>query len=93
MDAEKKLGLAAQTAESRGKAIVAFQRMIMGNQQQSAELAAVLEKAYFYCMPLMLEHKKFADAAEDCERYLSLFPNGRYRTDIQNWLNQAKLGQ
>ncbi|HNX33952.1 MAG TPA: hypothetical protein PKM57_04950 [Kiritimatiellia bacterium] len=93
MDAEKKLGLTKQAAESRGNAIVAFQRMIMGNQQQSAELAAVLEKAYFYCMPLMLDHKKFADAAEDCERYLSLFPNGRYRTDIQNWLNQAKLGQ
>ena len=93
MDAEKKLGLAKQAAETRGNAIVAFQRMIMGNQQGNAALAATLEKAYFYCMPLMLEHKKFADTIEDCERYLSMFPDGRYKTDIQNCLNQAKIGQ
>lgn len=92
MDAEKKLGLAEQAAETRGKAIVAFQVMIMNINPGNVNLAATLEKAYFYCLPLLLEHKKFADAAEDGETYLNIFPNGRWRTDVQNWLNQARIG-
>jgi TolA-binding protein len=91
--AEKKLGLNDQTTETRGKAIVAFQIMIMNIDPGNAALASTLEKAYFYCLPLLLEHKKFKDAEEDSEKYLSLFPDGRYKTDVQNWLNQAKLGQ
>jgi len=93
MEAEKKLGLTAQMAETRGKAIVAFQVMILNLDPGNVKLAATLEKAYFYCVPLLLEHKKFKDAQEDCETYLRIFPNGRYATDIQNWLNQAKIGQ
>ena len=93
LDAEKKLGLAAQSAETRGKAIVAFQVMIMNIDPGNVKLATTLEKAYYYCLPLLLEHKKFSDAAEDCEKYLSIFPDGRYKTDVQNWLNQAKIGQ
>ena len=93
MDAEKKLGLAKQAAETRGKAIVAFQVMMMNLDPGNVALATTLEKAYFYCLPLLLEHKKYSDAAEDCEKYLSLFPDGRYKTDVQNWLNQAKIGQ
>lgn len=91
--AEKKLGLNEQAAETRGKAIVAFQTMIMSMDPGNAALANALEKAYFYCLPLLLEHKKYKDAEEDCEKYLSLFPDGRYKTDVQNWLNQARIGQ
>lgn len=93
MGAEKKLGLTTQAAETRGKAIVAFQVMILNTSPGNVRLAASLEKAYFYCVPLLLEHKKHKDAQEDCETYLRIFPDGRYKTDIQNWLNQAKIGQ
>ncbi|MEI7898794.1 MAG: tetratricopeptide repeat protein [bacterium] len=93
MDAEKKLGLTTQAGESRGKAIVAFQVMILNMDPGNAKQAAILEKAYFYCVPLLLDHKKAKDAQEDCETYLRIFPNGRYTTDIQNCLNQAKVGQ
>lgn len=93
MEAEKKLGLKEQVAETRGKAIVAFQVMILNLNPGNAKLASTLEKAYFHCVPLLLEHKKFKDAEEDCETYLRIFPNGRYVTDIRNWLNQAKIGQ
>jgi len=92
MEAEKKLGKTEQAVESRGKAIVAFQVMIMNINPGNVNLAATLEKAYYYCLPLLLEHKKYADAAEDCETYLRIFPNGRWRTDVQNWLNQARIG-
>jgi tetratricopeptide (TPR) repeat protein len=93
MEAEKGLGLAAQAAETRGKAIVAFQVMILNLNPGNIRLAASLEKAYFFCVPLLLEHGKHRDAQEDCETYLRIFPDGRYQTDIQNWLNQAKIGQ
>ena len=93
LDAEKKLGLTKQAGETRGQAIVAFQIMIMNMDPSNANVASILEKAYFYCLPLMLDHKKYADAAEDCAKYLSTFPDGRYKTDVQNWLNQAKIGQ
>jgi TolA-binding protein len=93
MAAEKKLGLNEKAAESRGKAIVAFQVLISTVNPGNVKLAAVLEKAYYHCMPLLLEHKKYKEAVEDCETYLRIFPNGRYTTDIQNWLNQAKIGQ
>jgi tetratricopeptide (TPR) repeat protein len=93
MDAEKKLGLNEKVTETRGKTIVAFQGIIYSINPGNAKLAAVLEKAYFYCVPLMLEHKKYRETIEDCETYLRIFPDGRYKTDIQNWLNQAKIGQ
>ncbi len=93
MEAEKHLGLATQAAETRGKAIVAFQVMIMNINPGNVSLAGVLEKAYYYCLPLLLEHKKYQDAAEDCLKYLEIFPNGRWTTDVRNWLNQAKIGQ
>ncbi|MDD4101463.1 MAG: hypothetical protein PHU80_02380, partial [Kiritimatiellae bacterium] len=93
MDAEKSLGLATQAAETRGKAIVAFQVMIMNINPGNVNLAGVLEKAYYYCLPLLLEHKKYQDAEEDCLKYLEIFPNGRWTTDVRNWLNQARIGQ
>jgi TolA-binding protein len=93
MAAEKALKLEAQAAETRGKAIVAFQVLIMNLDPGNVSLAGVLEKAYYYCLPLLLEHKKYRDAEEDCQKYLELFPNGRWTTDVRNWLNQARIGQ
>ena len=93
MEAEKKLGLNEKAAETRGRAIVTFQVLITTINPGNVKLASTLEKAYYKCMPLLLDHKAFKEAAEDCETYLRLFPDGRYKTDIQNWLNQAKIGQ
>ncbi|MFA7172061.1 MAG: tetratricopeptide repeat protein [Kiritimatiellia bacterium] len=93
MEAEKKLGLNDQAAETRGTAIVAFMIIIDRFDPGDAILSPYLEKAYFAFTPLLLEHKAYAQAVDDCETYLRLFPQGRYATDMQNWLNQAKIGQ
>ncbi len=93
MDAENKLGLKEKAADTRGKAIVMFQGLIFSINTKNEKLAPVLESAYFKCLPLMLEHKKYKETEDDCNSYLQLFPEGRYRTDVQNWLNQAKIGQ
>ena len=93
MDAENKLGLKDKAADTRGKAIVMFQGLIFSINVKNEKLTSVLETAYFKCLPLMLEHKKFKEVEDDCNTYLQQFPEGRYRTDVQNWLNQAKIGQ
>ena len=41
-------------------------------------------------IPLVLEHKQNADAAEYCKEYLNLFPNGKYVTEVKTWLSQAQ---
>jgi len=91
MQAEKSLGLNEQAAESRGRAIVAFTGIVVSIDPSNVALANVLEKAYYNALPLMLEHKVYEDAIADGENYLKQFPNGKYRTDVQNWVNQAKI--
>jgi len=93
MEAEKKLGLAEQAKETRGKAIVQFKVMIATINPGNVGLANVLEKAYYSCLPLMLEHGVFDQAVEDCETYLRIFPNGSHTTEVKTWLNQAKIGK
>ncbi|MDA3926370.1 MAG: hypothetical protein PF904_16900 [Kiritimatiellae bacterium] len=93
MQAEKQLGLDDQAAETRGNAIVAFMTIIDRLDPGNESLAPYLERAYFAFTPMLLEHKAYEQAVEDCERYLKLFPQGRYKTDMQNWLNQARIGQ
>ena len=88
MEADKKLG--RNPAESRGKAIVALDNI--AQDPENIRFPVVLEKAFFYVIPLMLEHKANVEVIEGGENYLRLFPAGRYRTDVQNWINQAKIG-
>jgi TolA-binding protein len=91
MQAEKALGLNDQAVETRGHAIVAFSGIVVSIDPNNAALANVLEKAYYNSMPLMVEHKLFEDVITDGEMYLKQFPNGKYRTDVQSWINQAKI--
>ncbi|MCL2104592.1 MAG: hypothetical protein FWH21_06025, partial [Kiritimatiellaeota bacterium] len=92
MEAEKKFGTEERVTESRGLAIVALNNIIDSTDLVNPKLAAVVEKAYYYTLPMMLEHKAFAHVTESCETYLRTFPAGRYRTEVQNWLNQAGIG-
>ena len=92
-EAEKKMGLKDKAEATRGEAIVAFMGRIMSIDPGREELRPVLERAYHLMIPLMLDHKKYKDAEEFCNTYLQLYPDGRYKTDVNNWLNQAKIGQ
>ncbi len=91
MEAEEKLGLNEQMVESRGKAIIAYMSIIDRINPGDAELAQFLEQAYYAFVPLLLKHKAYDQAVEDCQAYLKLFPEGRYKTDVQSWMNQAKI--
>jgi len=53
------------------------------------EVSPHLEESFFLTVPLMLKLGEYADAKLYAERYLALYPSGRYATDIRNWLNEA----
>jgi predicted negative regulator of RcsB-dependent stress response len=91
MLAEKALGLNDQAVETRGHAIVAFTGIVVSIDPNNVALANVLEKAYYNALPLMVDHKLFEDVITDGENYLKQFPNGKYRTDVQSWVSQAKI--
>ena len=91
MEAEENLGLKEQMVETRGKAIVAYMSIIDRINPGDASLAPYLERAYYAFVPLLLKHEAYEQAVEDCQAYLKLFPEGRYKTDIQSWMNQAKI--
>jgi TolA-binding protein len=100
MAAEKEFGTPAKVAEYRGDAIVTLNNIIDTTDPGNVKMAMVLEKAYYYALPLMLEHGATPEqrklmkehVIESCEAYLRIFPVGKYRTDVQNWLNQARIG-
>jgi TolA-binding protein len=91
MQAEKALGLKEMAVETRGHAIVAFTGIVVSIDPNNVALANVLEKAYYNALPLMVEHKLYEDVISDGEKYLTQFPTGKYRTDVQNWVSQAKI--
>jgi hypothetical protein len=56
-----------------------------------AEISPHLEESFRIAIPLMLKVNEPADAKEYAERYLALYPNGRFATDVRNWLNEATI--
>ncbi len=92
MLAERKLKKDQAADISCGKAITAYQTLIMRFQAvPSPRIGAVLQEAYHEALPLMMGEKKWEGVVEDGEAYLRLFPAGKYVTDIRNWVAQAKI--
>ena len=81
----------AAAEESRGKALISYQAFIDSTDPANLALAPLVETAYFESIPLLLEHRKWLMAAENCETYLQIFPRGRYLGEMRSWLNQARI--
>ncbi|NLF23364.1 MAG: tetratricopeptide repeat protein [Lentisphaerae bacterium] len=81
----------AAAEDSRGRAIISYQAFIDSTDPSNLALAPLVETAYFESVPLLLEHKRWRFAAENCEAYLNSFPRGRYITQMRTWLNQAHI--
>jgi hypothetical protein len=54
-------------------------------------MAPLIETAYHEIVPLLLDHRKWRFAAENCELYLTTFPRGRFVSQMRTWLNQAQI--
>lgn len=82
-----------------GEAASHYQKFLMGTDKRNAELHGPIELAYRNSLKLMLEMKTYADGTPvyedvkaDCEAYLSLFPNGRFVTDVRAFATEAEIG-
>lgn len=82
-----------------GEAASHYQKFLMGSDKRNAELYDSMEMAYRNSIKLMLEMKEYADGTPvyedvkaECEAYLSLFPNGRFVTDIRAYATEADIG-
>jgi TolA-binding protein len=77
--------------DSRGKALISYQAFIDSTDAANLALAPLVETAYAESLPLLLAHKKWRFAAENCEAYLTTFPRGRFVSQMRTWLNQAQI--
>ena len=98
IDVEKKFKNDELVIRYRGEAASHYQKFIMSADRMNADVLPYLETAYRQAVKLMLEMKVYADGSavyadvkSDCEEYLSLFPNGRYLTDIKACLTEAEV--
>ena len=81
-----------------GEAASHYQTFLMGSDKRNAELYPAIEIAYRESVKLMLEMKEYADGTpvyedvqSECEAYLSLFPNGRFATDMRAFATEAAI--
>lgn len=77
---------------ARGSAIIMYDQVMM-NGNADPKIAPYVEDAYLEVMPLQIAAGLAKEAIENGENYLKLFPEGRYLTQINNLINQARLEQ
>lgn len=90
--AERKFGTPAKADEYRNEAVASYQTVIMFRDPNNAAIAPYLQDAYANCLPLMLEMERWDDVVDDAQKYLSVFPNGKYVLNVRQALNRARVG-
>lgn len=78
--------------EYTGRASSQYQKIILSANIEDAEVLPVLEEALFRDIPISLKLGLFEEAKEDCEKYISLFPKGKYLSKIMLFKTQADQG-
>lgn len=69
-----------------------YQKLIMSVNVEDAEVLPILEEAYYRDIPISLKLKLYKSAKADCEKYLNTFKDGKYVTDVKQYLSQASQG-
>lgn len=75
-----------------GRASSQYQKFIMSANVEDAEILPIVEEAYARDIPISISLKLFDSAKEDCDTYISLFPNGKYLSKIMLYKTQAEQG-
>jgi tetratricopeptide (TPR) repeat protein len=78
-------------SEYKGKAIGGYQSIILLNSPDKADLRPMIEEAYNECIPLFVELAQWPDVLENCDKYLTAFPKGRFLADVRRWRNKARM--
>jgi len=75
--------------EARGLSAATYETIMLGDHR-NAELRDFLEIAFHECIPILLSMEKWQDAFDDAERYIELFPGGKFLSDIRGYRTQAR---
>ena len=89
MNGEKNMGLVEKARETCGKAAGGF-LALMSIPPGNESLSHFLHEAYKEGIPLFIEFGAEDIAAEQCEKYLATFPEGKYAPQVRAWLNQSR---
>lgn len=69
-----------------------YQKFIMSANVEDAEILPILEEAYVRDIPISIKLGIFDSAKDDCEKYIALFPKGKYLSKIMLYKTQAEQG-
>lgn len=89
--AEAEFGSKETAREYRGQALVSYQGFIDSVGPDRPQLLPLAEIAYYEEIPLLMEHGMWSTAIENCNDYLSRFPQGRYIGQVNAWRNQSRI--
>lgn len=90
--AEAKHGTAEKAKAAKGEAFATLQSLIFFVNINKPGVKPHLEDAYFLMIPALLEEKKWGDALENCDGYLSAFAVGaKYLREVRKWRVTANM--
>jgi len=83
----------AKVQRARGAkeaALASCQRVALLGDPQNADLAPIIEEAYWEGFGLGLELKRYDDVIKNCDAYERAFPHGKYLEEARHARNEAK---
>lgn len=90
--AEKQAGKSDKAAEYTGQAAAAYLGIVVTAMPPvAADLAPHYERAFFRCVTLLGEVQRWADVQEEADRYLEMFPGGKFESEIRALRGAAQV--
>lgn len=83
----------AEARDRRLAALASYQRIVLSHnpQKPDAKLRPMVEEAFAASVRLFMELGDFGRAVEDCDQYLSFFPDGARAAEFRRWREDARL--
>lgn len=87
--AESSFGDAGKAKLAREDANAAYFRMFQFSDPKTPGVGPYMEDAFFRLIPYENDAGRHSDVVEYCQRYLDLFPAGKYRDQADRWRTEA----
>lgn len=90
----RRLAAENRVKESREQiqaALASYFRIVNSSDPKNAKVRSMVEQALLASVPLYMEIGDFNAAVEECEQYLTLFPDGSHAATFRRWREEARL--
>lgn len=89
--AEEKFGTPEAVREAKGFAVATYQIIIALADPRNPAVREHIGTSYVECIPLMIEIEKYAEAKQDAQKYIELYPRGKHLSDVRKMLTRANI--